>query len=278
VWVLAPPRADPAPIFASQMVKGNLAEATRRLRDGGWVAVSQAIADDRHLHVGDRVTLPTAVRTRLRIAAILTNLGWTSGAIVLNATDFQRAWGSDAVSAVQVLLAPGTPLAAAARRVQAAIGPGTGLAVSTAAQREEHFRMLSRQGLSRLTQIATLVLVAAALALAAAMGGVVWSRRPRLATLKLSGFTDGEVWRALVLESAIILGIGCSIGALFGLCGQFMLTRWLEHSTGFPTSYSTAGWLALTTFAGVSLVAVAIAALPGWIAARVPPTTSFQEN
>jgi putative ABC transport system permease protein len=277
VWVLAPPSADRSPIFASQVVEGGVAEATRRLRGGGWVAISQAIAEDRHLHVGDRVTLPTAVPTRLRLAAVLTNLGWTSGAIVLNAADFQRAWGSDAVSALQVLLEPGASPEAAARRVQAVIGPGAGLTVLTAAQREARFRALSRQGLSRLTQIATLVLVAAALALAAAMGGVVWSRRPRLATLKLSGFTDGEVWRALVLESAIILGIGCSTGALFGLGGQFMLTRWLQHSTGFPTSYSTAGWLALTTFVGVSLVAVGIAALPGWIAARMPPTTSFQE-
>ncbi len=278
VWVLAPPRADPTPVFASQVVDGDVATAQRRLRAGGWVAVSQAIASDLHVRVGDPVTLPTAVPTRLRVAAVLTNLGWTSGAIVLNATDYAHAWGSDAVSAIQVLLDPGTAAAAAVPRVRAAIGPGSGLLVQTAAEREARFRTLSRQGLDRLTQISTLLLVAAALALAAAMGGVVWSRRPRLATLKLSGFSDGAVWRALVVESAIVLGIGCSIGAVFGLCGQFMLTRWLQRSTGFPTSYSAAGWLALATFVGVSFVAVMIAALPGWIAARVPLTTSFQQD
>jgi putative ABC transport system permease protein len=122
------------------------------------------------------------------------------------------------------------------------------------------------------------VLVAGALALAAAMGGVVWSRRPRLAALKLSGFSDGDVWRALVLESAIVLGIGCSVGALFGLYGQFMLTRWLREATGFPAAYATAGWLALLTFAGVTLVAVAIAALPGYLAARVEPTAASQHE
>ena len=113
------------------------------------------------------------------------------------------------------------------------------------------------------------MLVAAALALALAMSGVVWGRRPRLMTLKLSGFSDGEVWRTLVFESAIVLGVGCSIGAAFGLLGQFMLTRWLSATTGFPTVYAPAGWLALVTFAGVTAVAVGVAALPGLAAARV---------
>ena len=106
----------------------------------------------------------------------------------------------------------------------------------------------------------------------------MWSRRPRLATLKLSGFADGDVWRTLMLESAIVLVIGCSIGALFGLYGQFMLTRWLSDSTGFPTAYAPAGWLALSTFAGITLVAVAIAALPGLAAARVSPAAAPLED
>jgi len=114
--------------------------------------------------------------------------------------------------------------------------------------------------------------------LAAALGGVVWNRRPRLASLKLSGFSDGDVWRALMLESAIVLGIGCSVGALFGLYGQDMLTRWLSDSTGFPTAYRPAWLLALSTFAGVTLVAVAIAALPGFAAARVSPAATPLED
>ena len=212
----------------------------------------------------------------LRLAATVTNLGWSSGAAVLNADDFRRAWASDDVSALQLVLAPGASPTATETAARRAVDGG--LVVETRAERERRFRTSTRQGLNRLTQIASLVLVAAALALAAAMGGVVWSRRPRLAALKLSGFGDGDVWRALLLESAIVLGIGCSIGALFGLCGQFMLTRWLTDATGFPTSYAPAGWLALATFAGVTLVAVAIAALPGYAAARVSPTASVQQD
>ncbi len=277
-WVVAPPRSDPAPLLPIHFRHGDLEAATERLRDHGWVALSQAIADDLHARIGSVVTLPTSHPTPLRVAAILTNMGWSSGAIVLNASDFRRAWGSSAVTALGVSLAPGASPALVADRLRRALGGASDLAVETPAEREDRFRVESRQGLSRLTQIATLVLVAAALALALAMSGVVWNRRPRLMTLKLSGFGDGDVWRTLVLESAIVLGVGCSIGALFGVLGQFMLTRWLSASTGFPTSYAPAVWLALTTFAGVTLVAVAVAALPGLAAARVAPTPTAPEH
>jgi putative ABC transport system permease protein len=279
-WVVAPPRASPTPILGSQVVEGDRAQATRRLRSRGWVALSHALADQLGVGVGDALTLPTPRPTRLRLAAVLTNLGWSAGAVVLNASDFRRAWGSADVSALQILLAPGADEAATIRAVRRTLGPPTmrTLGIETSAQREGRFRTSTRQGLNRLTQIATLMLLAAALALAAAMGGVIWNRRARLAALKLSGFSDGEVWRALVLENALVLGIGCSIGAIFGLCGQFMLTHLLADATDFPTSYVPAGWLALATFVGVTLVAVAIAALPGYLAARVSPAASVYED
>jgi putative ABC transport system permease protein len=278
VWVVAPSRADPRPLLPSQMLHGDLTTANARLHGRGWVGLSPALAKAQDAHIGDVVTLPTPRPLRMRVAAILTNLGWSSGAVLMNAEDFARGWASTDVGALQVMLDRGASPDAAAARVRALLGPGDGLAVETAAQREQRFRNSTRQGLSRLTQIARLVLVAAALALAAALGGVVWSRRPRLASLKLSGFGDGDVWRALMLESAIVLAIGCSIGALFGLYGQFMLTRWLSDSTGFPTAYAPAWELALSTLAGITLVAVAIAALPGFAAARVSPAATALED
>lgn len=278
VWVVAPSREDPHPLLPSQLLEGDLRVANERLHGHGWVGLSRALVTARGLHIGDPVTLPTPHPLRMRLAAILTNLGWSSGAVLMNADDFARGWASSDVGALQVVLDRGVSPEWAAARVRAALGPGQGLTIETAAQRERRFRASTRQGLSRLTQIARLVLLAAALALAAALSGVVWSRRPRLASLKLSGFADGDVWRALILESAIVLIIGCSIGALLGLYGQFMLTRWLGDSTGFPTAYAPAWGLALSTFAGITLVAVAIAALPGLAAARVSPAAAPLED
>jgi len=277
LWVLAPGgTADPIP--PSQIVTGDARVANARVRHGGWAAVSTEFAREHHLRIGDAFTLPSPRPTALQLAAITTNLGWAPGAIVLNSDDYRRAWDSSDVSALQVLLDPGVASPAGKRAVAAALGGDRGLVVETAAAREARFRESSRQGLDRLTQIATLVLVAAAIAMAAAMAGVVWLRRPRLAALKLTGFDEWTVWRMLVLESLVVLGVGCSLGAAFGLYGQLMLTRWLRDETGFPTSYATAGTLALALLAAVTLVAVLVAAVPGYLAARTPAAVSLQAD
>jgi len=277
-WVVAPPRSDRQPLLPVHFKRGDMATATRRVRGHGWVALSESIAQELGVGIGDPVLLPTPHPIPLRVAALMTNLGWSSGAVVMNASDFRRAWGSPAVSALEVSLDAGASPAAVTQRLRAAFGPSADLAIQTPSEREARFREKSRQGLNRLTQIATLVLVAAALALALAMSGVLWGRRPRLMTLKLSGFSDGEVWRMLVLESAVVLGVGCLVGAAFGLLGQFMLTRWLSATTGFPTVYAPAGWLAFGVFAGMTAVAVGVAAVPGLAAARVAPTPAAPEH
>lgn len=277
-WVIAPPAAG-EPVPRDHVLEGDPGLAERHLRAGGWVALSGAVADDLGVRVGDPVTLPSPVPLHVRVAAIITNLGWGPGALILGARDDARGWPGVAPVAVAVDLRPG----ADAERVRAGVASAvaashSGLAVLTGLEREDLFRTWSRQGLSRLTQISTLVLLAAALAMAAAVGATVWQRRTRLATLKLSGFDDAGVWRALMTESALIIVMGCATGAVFGLLGQEVMTRWLSRSTGFPTAYAPAAALAVGIVAAVTALAVLITAVPGRLAARVSPAASFQRD
>ena len=57
------------------------------------------------------------------------------------------------------------------------LGLRRGLAVETSAEREQRHYAIAAQGLSRLTQIRLLVLIAAVLALVAAIGAMIWQRR-----------------------------------------------------------------------------------------------------
>jgi putative ABC transport system permease protein len=136
---------------------------------------------------------------------------------------------------------------------------------------------LSRQGLQRLTQIATLILVVAVLAMAAAIGNMVWQRRPRLAKLKLEGFPRGELWRTILLESVLLLAVGCLAGAVFGLYGQQLLDRALANVINFPVVYSVAFVSALVSLAIVTAAAAAIVAIPGYLAAGVAPAVALQD-
>ena len=194
----------------------------------------------------------------------------------MNSADYARAWASTDASAYNLLLAPGFPPAHASGRSRRAWDeqrPDRADAPSAPPPRNA----LSRQSLSRLTQIATLIPIVAVLAMAAAMGAMVWQRRPRLAKLKLEGLARVELWRTILLESLLLLAVGCVTGAFFGLYGQQLADRALAHVINFPVVHSVSAIPALAILSLVSAAALAILAIPGYLASSVPAALALQD-
>jgi putative ABC transport system permease protein len=271
LWVLAPPPSNAQAIPPSELVAGDLARARVRLRTGGWAVVSEALASERHLHIGQAFTLPSPRPTTFRVAALSTNLGWPPGAIIVNSNDYAHAWLSAAPSAYEIQAKPAAQPATVRRLVQKAFGSQTGLVVETAGERERRHYALAKQGLLRLTQIRLLVLIAAILAMAGALGSLFWQRRGFVAFARCQGFRKPVLWRWLLWESALLVGIGCGTGAIFGVYGQLLLSHALASFTGFPISFDLEGMVALTTFASLSAAAVVLVAIPGYLIVRVRP-------
>jgi len=278
MWIIARPSGDDSLIPASQLLHGQAQRATQLLRAGGWAAISNGFAEEHHLHVGRYFTLPTpAGPARFGVAAITTNLGWSPGAVIVNTADYRRLWQTEQPSALEVNLRPGVSEAAGRRAVAQAIGRRPGLGIQTFQERQAQYAADSRQGLYALSEIATLLLIAAALAIAAALSAAIWQRRARLASLKIQGYDTAQLWRALLLESAIVLGIGCVVGATVGIYGHALASRWLRIETGFPAPFELGMSRVLITLALLAAIALAVIALPGLTAARAPARTSFQE-
>ncbi len=286
VLVIAPPREAIPLLPADQLVQGNLTQATERVRAGGWLVLSEALASEHHLHIGQALTLPSPDPMRFRIAALSTNIGWAPGAIVMNASDYARAWGSKDASAYSILLAQGIPPAQGAREIEGALSAGgrrvgrniiTGLRIETSEQQTTQQTALSRQALSRLSQIATLIPIVAVLAMAAAMGAMIYQRRPRLAKLKLEGLRRATLWHTILLESVLLVGVGCLTGAIFGLYGQQLADRALAHTINFPVVYSVTALTALSSLALMTFTALAILAIPGYLAASVPAALALAD-
>ncbi len=275
--VIAPPRAATPLLPATQLLQGDPRRASERVRGGGWLVLSRAIASERHLHIGQALTLPTPDPTRFRIAALSTNIGWSSGAIVMNASDYARAWGSEDASAYDIQLAANIPPSRVVREVRHALGPHSGLAVQSAETHAARQNALSRQALSRLTQIATLIPIVAVLAMAAAMGAMIFQRRPRLAKLKLEGLPRADLWYTILLESSLLVGVGCVTGGIFGLYGQQLADRALAETINFPVVYSIAVPSALASLALMTATALAILAVPGYLAASVPAALALAD-
>jgi putative ABC transport system permease protein len=247
------------------------------VRAGGWLILSQALASQDHLRIGQAFTLPSPNPSRFRVAALSTNVGWAPGAILMSAADYARAWGSEDASAYNILLAPGVSSVQVVREIKHALGPHSGLTVQTAVQHTAQQSALSRQALSRLTQIATVIPIVAVLAIAAAIGAMIWQRRPRLAKLKLEGLARADLWHTILLESLLLLGVGCLLGAIFGLYGQQLADRALANTINFPVVYSITALTALSSLALMTVTALAVLALPGYLAASVSANLALQD-
>lgn len=270
LWVLAPPANAKEPIPPSQFVSGSPLVADGQLREGGWAAISQALAAENHLRVGEAFTLPAPRPTRLRVAALITNLGWPPGAIVIDAGDYARAWNDAAPSAYQIQAASGASVSLLAHMVRETLGANTGLVVETVTQRERHHDTLAAQGLSRLTEIRLLVLLAAVLAVAGSTGAAIWQRRDQVAALKVRGYRTAALLRWLLYESLLTLLVAALAGACFGLYGQLLGSHFLSTVTGFPVAFDIEATAALWSVLLVAGVTAVIVVIPGFLVVRTP--------
>lgn len=280
VWVLGVPRSEREQIVPSQLIEGSLSQADRRIRAGGWAALSETIAREAHLRIGQRFTLPTPSGiAHLRLAATTANYGWLSGAVVMSAAEHARLWGSNYATELAVRLKPGVPVEVGRRAVQTALDAGarpgrspqsarspagSALIVQTTQQRRSEVGAVLGSTLARLNDTTIVVIVTAIASVIALMIAAVWQSRGRLDSLIAIGMDFGQVARLIFYESGVALLSGCLLGVAFGLLGQYLIDGWLQQTTGSPVHFSPAWQLGLRTVAivvGVSLVASLIATL-----------------
>src|SRR4029077_2166886 len=157
-WVIAPPAGAVPLIPPSQLLGGDLRLAEERLRAGGWAVLSEALAAEHHLRIGEAFSLPAPRPSTFRLAAISTNIGWAPGALILSAADYARAWESEEPSAFNVLLAAGISPAAGRHGIDRALGRDAGKTWRGAREHADKPRALTRPGLSHLSEIAPLIL------------------------------------------------------------------------------------------------------------------------
>jgi putative ABC transport system permease protein len=273
LWVLAPSGSLLHPIPSSQVVSGDPTLAAERVRQGGWAVLSQALAAEHDLHVGQTFTLPAPRPLRLRVAALTTNLGWAPGALILSSSTYAQAWPSSPPTAIAIQTSGGASAAVVRNRIRQAKAVAPGLVVETSAERDRRRFAIAKEGLSRLTQIRLLVLIAAILAVIGSMGAMIWQRRDLIAFIKVQGYEESTLRRWLLCEAGILLAAGCLIGAVFGLYAQLLGSRFLATVTGFPIVFNIEIFAAITSFALVSVIAFVAVALPGYLVVRVPANT-----
>ena len=175
---------------------------------------------------------------------------------------------------------PGTDLAAAARRLQAALtahGCAPGCATITASQQPADIQdYASVQGTPLV--LSALLAVLAIAALAHVLLTSVRRRRRDLAVLKTLGLRRAQLlqivsWQAAAMAAAALLA-GVPAGLLAG--------RWawalFASSAGVSTTASVPGAAVLIAIPVTLAAAVVIGARPGWEAARIQPAVILRRD
>ncbi len=281
VWVIARPPGGARSVLESQTLGGPsaAAQADRRLSEGGWVAVSQQIAGERHVRPGGVVSLPTPTGARAyRVAALTTTLAWSPGVVFMGTRDFSHDFASAAPSALAVTPRSGVVSGQIISEIHGVLGRSSGLEVASAASREAKIDTLTSEGLGQLGVISTLLVIAAVLALAAALTSSIHQRRGALASLRLTGAAPGRLRRILAVEAGLMVGSGCVTGAVAGVYGQYVIDAYLRHVTGFPVTGAGASGRPFVVLVVVLAAAFVLVAGPAWLASRVSPAVALSEE
>jgi putative ABC transport system permease protein len=279
VWVIARPPGASSNVLSSQIVSGSAPAASARLGEGGWIAVSQRIATEHHTRAGSTLTLPTPTgNVTYRIAATTTNLAWPPGVIFMSTDSYSRAFAVSAPTALAITLKPGASPRSTRAAIASTLGSKSGLETSLASERASRINSLAGEGLGQLSEISTLLLIAAIGAMAAALASSVWQRRASLASLRLLGVKPHRLRLILSVEAALMLGAGCLTGAIAGVYGQLVLDGYLRHVTGFPVARIATSARPFEIFALVLAAALLLVAIPGFLASRVSPSLALEDR
>ena len=162
---------------------------------------------------------------------------------------YAHAWESSAPSAYEIHTSPDASVGHRARRDTARVGVAEPGSRSKRPPNESsaHYALAS-QGLSRLTQIRLLVLIAAMLAVAGAIGAMIWQRRDLVAFIKCEGYRRGVLWRWLLLRER-----GAARGRLLrsepssGSTASCWSATLLASVTGFPISLNVEAFAAVSS-------------------------------
>jgi predicted lysophospholipase L1 biosynthesis ABC-type transport system permease subunit len=85
------------------------------------------------------------------------------------------------------------------------------------------------------------------------------------------------LWRTIALGTFLLMGVGSLAGGLLALLGQRLLDQALLHVVNYPVEISLGILPVLESIALVTLAAVAIVAVPGLFAVRVPASAAMEE-
>ena len=222
------------------------------LAAGKGAGISRNLAALSGLELGDVLELPSPTGVvRLPVTHITEDYSWPRGVVAIDLSLYRQRWQDDALTYLDVLVAPGADRADVRRRLDRELGGGGGFFV----YEDADIRGYATQALDQTFKLVDAqVLVAMVIGFLGILNTLLLSvlrRQREIGLLRVVGMTRGGVARTVALEALVIAVIGGGFGIVAGLlAAAFPAGRHVLLVTGYDLPF-VVPWLSV----GVVLVA-----------------------
>jgi len=245
-----------------------LAEPTllHRFKSGAGAFVSDNFAQLYHVHTGDKLEVDTPTGAlALDVLGEVDDYSWQHGAFILDLSHLRSRWKDNAVSYIDLSVAPGFTVEDVKGRVQA-------LATTQRAAFAYDTHQIRQAADSVLEQVVAMADLQAIIAIVIGVLGIVnaiWigvmNRKREIALWRSIGVTRNQIQGIVVCEGLFIAAVSALVGAVGGLYGGWVPLRSFSFNV---TGYLYPRVVPWVHVASVVLLAIALGILAGIFPAR----------
>lgn len=203
------------------MADGPADGRTDGLTREGWVAISPALANELGLDTGSTMVVSSGTRRATLVVGALVDFQQLAPLasrkiVVMDLSQAQRLLGlAGELTQIDIRLAQGEDVAAAAARLRAAVGPGA--EVVNPEQREQRAEGLMRAFRLNLTALSLISVIVGFFLVHSATQAALVRRRAEFGILRSCGATRGQVFALIAAEVALLGLLGAALGIPAGI-------------------------------------------------------------
>jgi putative ABC transport system permease protein len=228
--------------------------------DHGDVIISEAFCRKHHKNLGDTIELNTPLGLHnFRVSGVYRDYTTEFGVMVMDWDTYRHYWEDEGINGLALYLPKGTDLPKQQEEVREALAPfGQYMVKSTGELRTEVFRIFD-QTFSVTYVLQIIGVIVSTLGIFLSLTILVTERRREISILRATGASRGQIAQLVLIEAALIGGVGSFLGLVAGLILAKILSDVINVAFfGWTITWATPwGFLSVMPFLviGCSLIA-----------------------
>ena len=253
----------------------------RALQTGNSIAVSEPFAYRNDKRIGSTVRLSTADGDKdFRVAGIYYDYGSTGkGRVMMSRAAYVRHWGDDRYSGVAVDTAKGVSVDELIARLDSAIGSDQGVVIRSNADLKAVALEVFERSFAITNVVRILAVLVAFIGVLGALMAIQLERSVEFGTLRVIGFTPGQVWLMFTSQSGLMGLVAGLMSIPLGLIEAAVLIFVINRKAFGWTMEMQVYPMTLVQAALIAVVAALLAGVyPAFRMSRSSPAGALQEE